>query len=90
MILVINSGSSSIKFALFTLPNFETVAKGLLEEIGKPESQYKFSAKGRGTMTVRHHFAYMFGPRHRKEKRNQGPQFRNRIFVFFTERRIRG
>ena len=38
-ILVINSGSSSIKFELFDMPSEKREAKGLLQRIGEPESR---------------------------------------------------
>ena len=46
-ILVINSGSSSIKYQLFQMPEREVIAKGLLERIGEGESVFcQKSAKG--------------------------------------------
>ncbi len=36
-ILVLNSGSSSLKFQLFTLPQLDTAASGLVEKIGQPQ-----------------------------------------------------
>ncbi|MFA5362921.1 MAG: acetate kinase [Candidatus Omnitrophota bacterium] len=46
-ILVINSGSSSIKFQLFQMPEEEVIAKGLLEKIGEEISVFtQKSAKG--------------------------------------------
>jgi acetate kinase len=46
-ILVINSGSSSIKYQLFQMPEREVIAKGLLERIGEVESFFcQKSAKG--------------------------------------------
>lgn len=46
-ILVINSGSSSIKYQLFSMPEEEVIAKGLLEKIGEENSVFKQkSAKG--------------------------------------------
>ena len=38
-VLVINSGSSSIKYQLFDMSNKAVLAKGLLEKIGEPESR---------------------------------------------------
>jgi len=38
-VLVINSGSSSIKYQLFDMSNKTVLAKGLLEQIGEPESR---------------------------------------------------
>jgi len=37
-VLVINSGSSSIKYQLFDMANKTVLAKGLLEQIGEPAS----------------------------------------------------
>ena len=46
-ILVINSGSSSIKYQLFRMPEKEVLAKGLLEKIGEENSYFsQKSAKG--------------------------------------------
>jgi len=46
-ILVINSGSSSIKYQLFRMPEQEVIAKGLLEKIGEENSHFsQKSAKG--------------------------------------------
>jgi acetate kinase len=39
-ILVINSGSSSIKYQLFEMPEEKVIAKGLLEKIGEDESHF--------------------------------------------------
>lgn len=41
-ILVINSGSSSIKFKLMDMENEDQLAEGLLERIGLPEGRIKF------------------------------------------------
>jgi len=41
-ILVINSGSSSIKYQLFDMRGPETIATGLLENIGLPGSAHRF------------------------------------------------
>lgn len=40
-ILVINSGSSSIKYQVFSMPEAKVIAKGLLERIGEGESNLK-------------------------------------------------
>jgi acetate kinase len=39
-ILVINSGSSSIKYQLFEMPEEKVIAKGLLEKIGEDDSNF--------------------------------------------------
>jgi len=41
-ILVVNCGSSSIKFQLYSMPDRQVVAKGLVERIGEPGSALKF------------------------------------------------
>ena len=43
-ILVINSGSSSLKFQLIETPQYEVLAKGLIERIGGEAAQIAFSA----------------------------------------------
>ena len=42
-ILVLNSGSSSLKFQLFTLPGLSVAASGLIEEIGDAQSPVHLS-----------------------------------------------
>lgn len=37
-VLVLNSGSSSIKFQLFNMATEEVVMKGLIERVGLPDS----------------------------------------------------
>jgi acetate kinase len=47
--VVINCGSSSIKLEVFTVPALESIAEGLLEKIGTPDSrlcQRRFEADG--------------------------------------------
>ena len=39
-VLVINSGSSSIKFKLFQMPEERLAAKGLIEHIGETGSRF--------------------------------------------------
>ncbi|TXJ43991.1 acetate/propionate family kinase [Brachyspira pilosicoli] len=43
-VLVINSGSSSIKYQLFSMPEAKVLAKGLLEKIGEEISALKHTA----------------------------------------------
>jgi len=43
-ILVINSGSSSIKYQLFLMPEQQVIAKGLLEKIGEENSFFRQSS----------------------------------------------
>ncbi len=45
-ILVINSGSSSIKFELFAMPEEKALASGLLQRIGEDESELGYSING--------------------------------------------
>ena len=45
-ILVINSGSSSIKFELFDMPRRTVEASGALQRIGEPESELGYSVGG--------------------------------------------
>ena len=45
-ILVINAGSSSLKFQLIDMENEQVIAKGICEEIGG-KSRFKFKASGR-------------------------------------------
>jgi acetate kinase len=52
-ILVINAGSSSLKFELFEMPSERGLASGLLERIGEPESRLAFRrASGAPSGTV--------------------------------------
>ena len=46
-VLVINSGSSSLKFKLFSMQDQSVLCSGLMEKIGKDESSLKFSLKER-------------------------------------------
>ena len=45
-ILVINAGSSSLKFQLINMKNKEVIAKGNVEKINEPGSFLKYKAKG--------------------------------------------
>lgn len=45
-VLVINSGSSSIKFELFTMPEERVEASGLLQRIGEEQSELGYSIGG--------------------------------------------
>ena len=47
-VLVINSGSSSIKYQLFSMPEAKVLAKGLLEKIGEEISALKHTAVEKG------------------------------------------
>lgn len=46
-ILVLNCGSSSVKFQLIHMENERVAAKGIVEEIGKPHGKTKFKAEGK-------------------------------------------
>ena len=46
-ILVINAGSSSLKFQLIDMDNESVIAKGICEEIGNSGAQFKFKVPGR-------------------------------------------
>ncbi len=55
-VLVINSGSSSIKYEVFETSNFDVLSSGLVERIGESESQHSHrlvEASGRVKETVR-------------------------------------
>ena len=45
-VLVLNCGSSSIKYQLFAMPEREVLARGLVERIGEPTGNYKYSDAG--------------------------------------------
>ena len=45
-ILVINAGSSSLKFQLMNMEDESVIAKGICEEIGG-KSRFKFKVEGR-------------------------------------------
>ncbi len=47
-ILVINSGSSSIKYQLFDMTAGAVLASGLLEQIGEPESRLAHQTRNAG------------------------------------------
>ena len=46
LILVINSGSSSLKFALFSLSERKPLASGLAERLGQPDATIRFDIDG--------------------------------------------
>ncbi len=47
-ILVLNSGSSSLKFKVFTKNGLQVLAEGSIQEIGTPSSSYTFKVMGKG------------------------------------------
>src|SRR5690625_906919 len=49
LVLVISSGSASIKYELIDVPERETVASGLVEQIGEPEGRLTQRYDGRTT-----------------------------------------
>jgi len=51
-ILVINSGSSSIKYQLFLMPEQQVIAKGLLEKIGEEHSFFR-QTSDKGTVELK-------------------------------------
>lgn len=50
-VLVLNCGSSSIKYQVFGLPEGEVIAKGLVQKLGEPGASIKQSS-GRGDVTI--------------------------------------
>ena len=48
-VLVINAGSSSIKYQLIDMENENVIAKGLVEKIGLPDSRLVHKANGTAT-----------------------------------------
>lgn len=57
-ILVLNSGSSSLKFKLYTMPQKELLVQGLIERIGEESSQIHLSLEGtvrESSETIRDH-----------------------------------
>ncbi len=57
-ILVVNSGSSSIKFQLFSMPQKEVICSGLVERIGLEESKISYKTATRDiekTATIQNH-----------------------------------
>jgi acetate kinase len=42
-VIVVNSGSSSIKYEVFALDDCTSLVRGLLERIGTPEARFKRS-----------------------------------------------
>jgi len=51
-ILVLNCGSSSIKFQVADMPQYEVLAKGSIGRIGYEDSEFKYSGKGIDEMLV--------------------------------------
>ncbi len=46
-VLVINAGSSSLKFTLFSMTNKEVIAKGILERVGTDKPQFTYKPTGK-------------------------------------------
>ncbi len=60
-ILVLNSGSSSLKFKIFSRTGLEAIAEGIVEEIGRPGASFRFTALGgkihtKGEVNIHNHF----------------------------------
>ncbi len=51
-ILIINSGSSSIKFQVIEMPSKQIICKGLLERIGLEDTELHYESKGRSHSKV--------------------------------------
>lgn len=59
-ILVINTGSSSLKFSLFEMPSEKVVASGIVERIGMEDAVFKYKTekeKTEKTLAIKDHFA---------------------------------
>lgn len=54
-ILVLNCGSSSVKYQLIDMENEEVLAKGLVERIGSPQSIFNYQKKGEGKIKTQGH-----------------------------------
>ncbi len=52
-ILIINSGSSSIKFQVINMPSEEVICKGLVERIGLDDGELHYEAKGTSHSEIR-------------------------------------
>ena len=46
-ILVVNSGSSTLKFKLFALPKEEVIVKGLVDRLGLDHSVFEITYQGK-------------------------------------------
>ncbi len=46
-VLVINAGSSSVKFCLFSMASEKALTRGIVERIGLPQPRLKYEARGR-------------------------------------------
>ncbi|WP_223548829.1 acetate/propionate family kinase [Aestuariivivens sp. NBU2969] len=51
-VLVLNSGSSSLKFQLFSMPEATILCSGLIERIGFEDAKFKFKTNGKTIETV--------------------------------------
>lgn len=51
-VLVVNSGSSSLKFMLFDMSSEKMLAKGLVERIGKPSASLAYQRDGEAKITL--------------------------------------
>jgi acetate kinase len=55
MILSINSGSSSLKFMLYSYKHHETVSTGIVERVGMDGSFIEFTCQGKNKIKIEHH-----------------------------------
>lgn len=55
MILSINSGSSSLKFMLYSYKKHETVSTGIVERVGMDGSFIEFTCQGKNKIKIEHH-----------------------------------
>ncbi|WP_242130623.1 acetate/propionate family kinase [Aestuariivivens marinum] len=51
-VLVLNSGSSSLKFQLFSMPEATILCSGLIERIGFEDAKFKFKTNGKTIETI--------------------------------------
>jgi len=51
-VLVVNAGSSSLKFTLFSMANQEVIAKGMLERVGSDKPHMIYSPTGQDTLEI--------------------------------------
>jgi acetate kinase len=56
-VLVVNCGSSSIKFKLYAMPEGEVLVKGLVQRIGEPEGEIALSSPS-GSVTIEERVPY--------------------------------
>lgn len=64
LILIINVGSTSLKFKLFSMPGEEVIASGRIEGIGQAQSTFSFSGPGGETQGAEGFNGYSDGTDH--------------------------